>query len=356
MIGMEFIRGYGLGNHLFCYITARALAKANGYEFGCANQQQFANNPHSHKGMYFMDIDLGHDITPKEKASMNEYHEKDERVYTGSSRHDMTHGCYISGPDEKLYHIPDNTLIYGNMQDESYFLPYRDEIRQWLHVRPEYDSHEYTKDNLCIINMRGGEYTNNPQLYLDRTYWTNAIANMKKLRPDMHFMVVTEDEEAARKVLPEYEIHHFDMGRDYVTLKNARYLILSNSSFAVLAALTSETCQYIIAPKYWARHNVSNGYWSSEQNIYSFMHYQDRKGCLFTAEECRRELAEYKRTHASFYQRIGKKPGPVRHCGQVIERKAIYARFYARKIRRSLERRTGLLHTWTPADGFARDL
>jgi hypothetical protein len=55
------------------------------------------------------------------------------------------------------------------------------------------------------------------------------------------------------KVLPEYEIHHFDMGKDYVTIKNARYLILSNSSFAVLPAMTSDTVQFIIAPKYWGK-------------------------------------------------------------------------------------------------------
>ncbi len=34
MIGTEFIDGQGLGNQLFCYVTARAVAEENGYEFG----------------------------------------------------------------------------------------------------------------------------------------------------------------------------------------------------------------------------------------------------------------------------------------------------------------------------------
>ncbi len=62
-------------------------------------------------------------------------------------------------------------LIYGNMQDEGYFLKYMDEIKNWLKVKPEYDSHEFTRDNLCIINVRGGEYTGSPELFLDRKYW-----------------------------------------------------------------------------------------------------------------------------------------------------------------------------------------
>ena len=60
MIGTEFINGQGLGNQLFCYVTARAVALENGYEFGTAGQERFAVNIHSDRGMYFMDVDLGH--------------------------------------------------------------------------------------------------------------------------------------------------------------------------------------------------------------------------------------------------------------------------------------------------------
>ena len=292
--------------------------------------------------MYFMDIDLGEEITPEKVKTMNRFEDDDTRLYLGNSRHDMTHGAYISGPNPDIHHVPDDTLLYGNLQDESYFGKYREEIRQWLSIKPEYDSDEYTRDNLCIINMRGGEYTDHPELYLDRRYWLHAIDNMLKIRPDMEFMIVTEDEEAARKVLPEYECHHFDMGRDYVTIKNARYLILSNSSFAILPVITSQTLRYAIAPKYWARHNVSDGYWASEQNIYSFLHYQDREGRIFTPDECRRELETYKKTSAT-YARRGIRPGRLRRMAQTVRRKGIYGVFYGKKILRSLQRRTGMI-------------
>ena len=234
--------------------------------------------------------------------------------------------------------MADNTLIYGNMQDESYFIKYLDKVKQWLKVKPEYDSREYSRENLCIINMRGGEYTGSPELFIDRKYWIHGIREMRKIRPDMEFMIVTDDVEAAGKVLPGIPAHHFDIGKDYVTLKNAYYLLLSNSSFACLPAHTSETLKFAIAPKYWARHNVSDGYWASEQNIYSLFHYMDRKGKLFTAEECRRELAEYKkRSHK--YAKKNKRPGRAGVFYQNIRRRGVYGWFYLKKVWRALIRR-----------------
>lgn len=295
--------------------------------------------------MYFMDLDLGEEIPREQMDRYTRFDEQDDRLYMGNSRHDMTNGCYISGPDERIYSIKDQTLLYGNLQDERYFGHHIPEIRNWLKVKPEYESYEYTADDLCIINMRGGEYTGHPELYLDRRYWLHAIANMKKINPAMRFMIVTEDEEAAKKVLPEYECHHFDVGKDYVTLKNARYLILSNSSFSLMPVITSTELRYAIAPKYWARHNISDGFWSSEQNIYSFLHYQDKRGQIWEPGECRKELEEYKKT-SRLYARRNMRPGKVHVCLQILRRKLLYGRFYLRKIERSLLRRAGIIKTW----------
>ena len=343
MIGTEFIKGYGLGNQLFFYIVTRCIALEKHTDFGFVNPGQIGNVFHSNKGLYFMDpIDMGTEITREEMKNFKVYNEQDDRLFMGNSVHDMTYGCYVSGADPKMFEVEDNTLIYGNMQDQSYFEKYRDKIREWLHVKEEAESYEYTSDDLCIINIRGGEYTSQPELYLDRKYFLNAIENMKKVNPSMRFMVVTEDEEAARKVLPEYECHHFDMGKDYVTIKNAKYLILSNSSFALMPVISSTELKYAIAPKYWARHNVSDGFWSSEQNIYSFLTYQDKKGKLFSADECRKELDEYKRK-SGLYARRNERPGKVRVLFQHIRRKLIYGIFFTKKIWRSLERRSGLI-------------
>lgn len=312
IIATELLKGQGLGNQLFCYVTVRSLAYAKGYDFSILNREIFANNihdesrhdevRHSNKGMYFMDLDCGVDV-PKELFE-HVYHEREDRIFLGNSMHDINHGCYVSGADQTLLDLDKTTLLYGNMQAWEYFGQYRDEIKQWLAVKPEYDCHAYARENLCIINVRGGEYAGNPELFLGRKYWLDAMAKMREIRPDMEFMIVTDDVDAARRVLPEVEAHHFDLAKDYTIIKNASYLILSNSTFAFFPAFTSETVQHIIAPKYWARHNVSDGYWASEQNIYDNFQYMDQKGRLFSAEECREELAEYKKTSKK-YRRIG---------------------------------------------------
>lgn len=147
MVGTEFISGQGLGNQLFCYVTARAAAEENGYEFGTAGQERFAVNMHSNRGMYFMDMDLGHAISQKDRKNFKRYDDKEVRLYIGNSKHDMEHGCYIAGADEGIKHVADNTLIYGNMQDESYFINHLDKVRQWLKVKPEYDSYEYSRED-----------------------------------------------------------------------------------------------------------------------------------------------------------------------------------------------------------------
>lgn len=338
MIGTEFINGQGLGNQLFCYVTARAIALENGYAFGTAGQERFAVNIHSNRGMYFMDVDLGHRITEEEKKNFRVYHDVEDRLFIGNSRHDLTHGCYVAGADPKIHRVEDNTLIYGNMQDESYFIKYLPQVRQWLKVKPEYDSYEYSRENLCVINMRGGEYTGSPELLINRGYWLHGMEEMRKIRPDMEFVIITDDVETAQKILPGIEAHHFDIGKDYVTLKNAYYLLLSNSSFACLPAHTSETLKFAIAPKYWARHNVSDGYWASEQNIYSLFHYMDRKGRMFTAKECREELQRYKQTCAR-YRKLNVRPEGARLKMLQAHAWYVYKKAYVCKILRGVERR-----------------
>ena len=306
MLGVEFLDGQGLGNQLFCLASVKSLALNQGYQFGTVNRNIFAKNIHNKKGMFFMDVDLGENIT--DFTVFERYYEKEKRIWIKNSVHDMTHGCYIAGEDSELFHVQDNTIIYGNLQAERYFAEYRESLSDWFRVKKEYESYEYTQDDLCIMNMRGGEYVGAKELYLEKGYWIHAMEYMKKINSNMRFMIVTEDVKSSKKMFPDIPVFHFDICGDYVTVKNARYLIASNSSFACFPVFTSETCKKVIAPKYWARHNVSTGYWASEQNIYSGWLYMDKGGKVFTADECRKELEKYKGTNEFRTLESAKKP------------------------------------------------
>lgn len=298
IIATELLKGQGLGNQLFCYITTRCIALRNGCDYSILGSETLANNIHSQCGLYFMNLAFG--VPTRKEDFQTIYHEKEDRLYVANSKHDIEHGAYVAGTDDELLNMKESVLVYGNMQAEDYYLPYKEEIRQWLRVKPEYDCYEYSKEDLCVIHLRCTDYMDAPELFLNKKYWINGMKNMRKINPNMRFMIITNDVKEAEKLIPGVKAYNFDLAKDYSIIKNAKYLLLANSSFTYFPAFTSTTVKKIIAPKYWARHNVSDGYWASEQNIYEGWTYQDRKGRLFTAEECRAELAQYKRESAAY--------------------------------------------------------
>ncbi len=283
MIGTEFLKGQGLGNRLLCYVSARALAEKKGVLFGTAGREFLQAD--------FLDLDLGEEIT--DTSAFEKYQEADRRMYTRTCAHDMVNGCYIADADPAFFEITDRTLLYGNLQAEAYFENVREKLPEWFRLKPEFRTEKYTADDLCVINFRGGEYAGEPALFLKEAYWRKAMMHMHRENHSMRFCIVTDDPEAARRMLPGIPVFHNSAAEDFAAVQSTNYLILSNSSFGVLPALTNPNVKKIIAPKYWARHNVSDGYWSSPQNIYGGFLYMDRSGRLQTAEECRAEWEKY---------------------------------------------------------------
>ena len=290
MIATEILKGQGLGNQLFCYITTRCIALDRNLSFGIKDTGWIGDKRYNQNGIYWMNLDMGKSVP----ENLPVYNEIDIRYKTNTCHHDIVNGCDIRSYDIGLSNVFDNTLIFGIMQDEKYFYHRKSEIKQWLRIKPEYDCFDFSDKDICILNFRGGEYVGYNELYLEREYWINAMENMKKYNPNLEFVVITDDVKSANLMLPELKSYHFDVGKDYAIIKNAHYLILSNSSFGFFPSFTSDTLKVAISPKYWARHNVSDGYWSTEQNLYSDYLWQDRKGNLFTKDECINELIQYK--------------------------------------------------------------
>lgn len=296
MIYTQFLYGQGWGNQLPVYVTTRAIAKRNGYEFGFAGLENLGDRRYNDKGVYFMDLHIGmpiHGIT-------SEYTEKEKRLFFNHSQHDATHGVDIRLIDQDLLNVPDNTKIMGLMQGEDYFWDYREEVKEWLKVKPEFDCMDFRSDDICVLNIR--DYEADPILFLPRDYWVRAIYHMLSLNPNMQFLVITENPDMAKRLLPELadNVYHFDLAKDYSIVKNAKWLIISNSSFAYFPAFCGDA-HLIIAPKYWSRHNVSDGYWSCGYNISRKFTYMDRQGKLQSYNEVVREFEIYK-TESKIYE------------------------------------------------------
>ncbi len=297
MIVTEFYKGQGLGNQLWCYVTTRVIALNKGYDFGIQSPELF-------KGLDFMDLDFGKQVFGGKGPEGGPPQELPQGITQYYQEHRIIHpnGSDIRTQDKNLINILDDTKIDGCMQDVAFIAPKKDEVREWLKVRPEFERYEYSDENICVINFRGGSYAREKDFFLPQSYWDRAVAHMLNINPHFKFVVITDDVKTAKTFFPRYDVFHFSIAEDYSIIKNAKYLILSNSSFAWFPAWLNEDLRYCIAPKYWARHNISDGYWSLGYNITPGWMYQDRDGTLQDYDTCLGELNGYIRKHESEYK------------------------------------------------------
>lgn len=253
--------GQGIGNQLACYVTTRCLALDKGYEFRVAFPERW-------KGFFFKNIELPEvkGIEVPIEGGIPIMLPEGIRYYRETS----------SDYDEFVMNMPDNYMLHGNLQGEKYFERHKDEIREWLAVEPL-----DMPDDLCIINFRGGEYAGVKEFFLPQSYWDNAIANMRKINPDMKFEVHTDDEATAQMFFPDFDCIH-DVEFNWRSVRYAKYIILSNSSFGWFPSWLNQDVKQIIAPLYWQRYNM--GYWFLLQNKTKGFWYQDKQGDLIQYE------------------------------------------------------------------------
>lgn len=299
MIFNEFHDGQGLGNQLWNYALARILAKDKACGFSMLRQERF-------KGYQFMDIDFG---TISSEAPQHHYKEKTE--YLSGTDID------ISRTDHGLFDILPFTQFEGNCQSTKYLEGHRDDLVSWIKIKDEYKDH-VTDENTCIIHLRTGDFKKIKDVFLPRKYYRDAMDHIRSLNKDIMFCCVTDEKEEAEKILPGVEIigsaalgkedgrkasHHRGgpVGIDFALLMNAAYLIIPNSSFSWWAAYLNTQKKAVIAPKYWARHNISNGYWSTSDIITTGFTYLDTAGKSFSSDECWEEKDAFEAEHPDMF-------------------------------------------------------
>lgn len=280
------------------YAVCRTIAEKKGYEWGINS-----TTSHDYFGgqsqMTFMNVDFGKPI----EGIVNEYHEPWKTYQHVDS-------VNITMLNESLYDIEDNTTMIGDngafggiYQSEDYIIERKSDVDKWFEIKEEsskiYDQKlieigVVLDDNLCVINFRGGEYRGIPNVLVRREYWRDAISHMLSINNNMKFLLITDDVQCANDFMSfPIQAIHVDVGFDYYVVNQAKWLIISNSSFGWWAAWLNKNVNKIIAPKYWARHNVSDGYWATGDSYTRCFTYMDRDGQLFDYDTCKREALEY---------------------------------------------------------------
>ncbi len=299
MISTELYNGQGLGNQLWVYVVARVLADKNDCPFSISNKEEF-------KGRNFMTIDFG--VTSTETPK-NYYRERME--YLAGTDID------ISRTDPILLTLAPDTKFDGNCQSTLYLKGYREKILQWLSLNDEYKQY-VTNEKICVIHLRFGDFEKQKDVFLPKEYYKHAMAYLLTINKEITFAIVTDEKTKAESFLPgipvigssDYETkdehmasHHRGgpLGIDFAILMQAKYLIIPNSSFSWWAAYLNNTATTIIAPKYWARHNISDGYWSASDSIADEFTYIDRQGIAYTPAQCWAEKEAYETAHPTLF-------------------------------------------------------
>ena len=270
-----------IGDHITRYLLCRTVAEKNNYKWSI-NRKTSHDYYNGMEQMNFFNIDYG---IPND-TPYGQLPEGITNIWEEKVEHYDTYNYVPYQPD--VFDVLDNTkLVINCAHDANYYD--RDKVIQWLKIKDE-NIEEYEAilsnnnidlkdENLCILNCRGGEYRGVPSLFLAMEYWRNATFNMIKKNPKMKFIVVTEDPNYFKKVF-DCPVYHFSIGCDYYIVNNAKNLIISNSAFGIFSSWTNLNNPYVIAPKYWARHNVSDGYYASS-DIWTFgWNFLDRDGKL----------------------------------------------------------------------------
>jgi len=127
-------------------------------------------------------------------------------------------------------------------------------------------------------------------------------------------------------------LHHHggSIGVDFSLLLNASYLIIPNSSFSWWAAYLNTKRKAVVAPKYWAAYNVSDGYWSTSDIITDDFTYLDRQGKVTLPQECWKEKEAYESAHPDMFVECEMEKRQIPSYGKIV---VIEFRKRARKIK-----------------------
>jgi len=306
MIATRLHQGQGLGNQLWCYASCRSIANELKMPFMILGQEnfkaaKFLNIDFSSKGVGASGTDYG----------FNLFHE--QRFY--DKEMDYIASCY----DDRVEKLPIKTEIEGLFQSEKYFYGDLNKIQEYVRIKDEYRNLVNVAVGSCTLNIRGGEYKRHKRFILPKSYWLNAMSNMREMYGIHKFQIVTDDYKYARALFPEIEIIPEGVAESYVALHNSSHLIVSNSTFSYFPIKTKATIPIVIAPKYFARFNDHLNRWASPANIYKDWLWQDRDGELQTYEECINEANHIEeRYFSSYYIGVPLPPSGLKKISSMI--------------------------------------
>ena len=217
-----------LGNQLFQYAICRIVAEKNGYEYSIPKEWQ---------GQRLFECSLGVDCTHEE--NLNIFKEGKNKF------------------NPEVFDVKDNTIIEGFWQSDKYLSGYEEQVKKWF--RPSKTKPIKMKDNTCVIHLRMKDRYNR-DLKLPKEYFDKAKEIVRsKVGQSIKFLIVTDNPDGAQSYFKDDKIISGTLTEDFITIHQAKYKIISASTFSWWASwLNATEDSLIIAPNKWMHYNKIN--------------------------------------------------------------------------------------------------
>lgn len=263
----------GLGNQMFQYAMAKALAKKLNVEVKF-DINSFKDN---YIGRKFQLDFFKTEFQIATEEEINSLIKKKSKM-PGILRKIFSKPKYFSSEykekqnfifDPDLFKVKDNTYIQGYWQHEKYFINIQNQIVNDFTLRNEFNDinldflEKIQNTNSISIHVRCDDYIHNPVIrnsfnVCGLDYYQKAINCITEKVSNPHFFVFSDDIPWAKENLTtNYPITYVDCNDntpyfDMILMSKCKYNIIPNSSFSWWAAwLNKNPEKIVIAPKIW---------------------------------------------------------------------------------------------------------
>ena len=270
----------GLGNQMFQYAAAKALALKYGYKLKMDVSLLQDRTPKS--GFTYRDYELNIFQLKDEIASVKEVKQfvpnlwhspeylkqfyKLKRILTGKRLYREQAFFQHNTAFDKM---PDNTYLYGYFQTENYFSDQASVIQKSFSLKTKLDEenlrlvNELEKENSISVHIRRGDYSNSDfEMLTPDLYYTPAIELIISKIPDAKFYFFTNDLDWTKQTFRGLNIdkkfitHNSGSNsfKDMILMSHCKHNIIANSSFSWWGAwLNVNPEKIVIAPTNWYR-------------------------------------------------------------------------------------------------------
>jgi len=269
------LRG-GLGNQLFQYAAAKALARHKGVELK-SDLYTYTKHPYRKYELGKFNINLP-------EATREEVHR-----FTGGNfliRYLNKRENYFHCPQvlaqphyhfyEDFFNLPMPLYLSGYWQSEKYFLNIADELKKEFTPREPWDGAnqqfiaKMKAHESVAVHIRRGDFVKNRQhgsstffATLSMDYYKRAIAFVQDKISHPHFYFFSDDIEWCKDQFAELQSAEFinhntgiNSYKDLLLMSQCKHQVIANSTFSWWGAwLNQNTDKIIVAPQTWFHQN-----------------------------------------------------------------------------------------------------